>query len=121
MQNIATNYSIKIEILDSNKSQAGDIIKDNKEKDEKNIYVPIADLYSYTITIISMYWREKDVTNCLQSLALSYLYHFLRIADNASILTTHNNYYNLNLLDTNSRNSLIFGISTRITTNIINI
>lgn len=52
MWNIAKNYSIGIEIFDDNESQIGDIKKDEKEKDKKNIDVSIPDSYSYAITMI---------------------------------------------------------------------
>lgn len=50
---------------------------------------------------------------------LSHLHHFLEIADDADMLTTRDNDYDLNLLDTSSMNNLILGVNTGISINIM--
>lgn len=46
-----------MEMLNSDKSQANNIGKNNEKKDEENINVFIADLYSYAIAIMYIYWK----------------------------------------------------------------
>lgn len=118
MRNTAKNHSIEMEMLDGNESQAGNIGEDDEKEDEENIDISIADSYSHAVVMTRMCWREQDVTDYLQSSVLSHLYHFLQIADEQGVLTTRNNYYNLNLLDTSFRNSPILGISIGISANI---
>lgn len=83
-----------MEIFDDNENQVGNIENDGKERDEKDIDIPTIDSYSYAIAIICMYKKKQDATNCLKSLVLSHLYHFLCIADDTGVLTTYDNYYN---------------------------
>lgn len=61
-----------------------------------------------------MYWKEKDALDYLISFILFYLYSFLQIADDRDMLKTYNNYYNLNLLKIDCKNSYVFGINIRI-------
>lgn len=58
MQNAAKNHSIEIEMLNGNKSQAGNIGENDNEKDEKNINIFTADLYFHAIIIMHIRSRE---------------------------------------------------------------
>lgn len=44
-----------MEMFDSNKSQINNIKKDNKKEDKKNIYIPIADSYSFAVAMMYMH------------------------------------------------------------------
>lgn len=65
--------------------------------------MPTADTYSYTVIITQRGWREHDANNCLESSVLSYLHHFLRILDEATMITIRNIGYDLNLFYSDSR------------------
>lgn len=67
------------------------------------------------------YARKKNATNCLEFLISLYLYHFLYIANNANVTINYNNYYNLNLLNTNYKNNFILEFNIKIFANIIDI
>lgn len=49
------NYLIKIKIIDIDNSYTNNIIKNSKQKDEKNIDMLIINLYFYIIIIIYIY------------------------------------------------------------------
>lgn len=55
MQNIAKNYTIKIEIFDYKGINANNKKEDIEEKNKKNIDLSIIDIYSYTVAITHMY------------------------------------------------------------------
>lgn len=43
-----------MKIFDDNEGQAGNIEKNDKEKDKKNIYISLSNSYSYMIAIMHM-------------------------------------------------------------------
>lgn len=96
LRNAARNHLIDIEIYDGNESQVDNIKEDRDEGDKEDIDVSIMDLFSHAVAMIYMYWKEQKIIDCLGSLILFYLYHFLQITDDEGVLTTRNNYYNLN-------------------------
>lgn len=50
-----------------------------------------------------MRWKEQDATDYLESSVLSHLHHSLHILDEATMMTTHDIYDDLNLLHPDSR------------------
>lgn len=81
----------------------------------------MANLYSNMVAMICKYKKEKYIINYLECLMLSYLYHFLHIANDAGVIIAQCIYYNLNLLNSCSINSLELGLKTRIFTNTTNL
>lgn len=55
MRNITKNYLIEIKIFDDNDNQNDNIKNDDEAKDDKNISMPIVDLYSYAIIMICIH------------------------------------------------------------------
>lgn len=105
----------------SNENQFGDNEKDRKKRDKEDINVLTANSYSYAVIMTYIYQKKYDITDCLEFLVLFHLHHFLYNADDISVLTTHNNYYNLNIFDVSSKNSSIFSVNARISINTTNI
>lgn len=60
---------------------------DIEGKNGKTLDLPMGESYSHAGDLTHRYWREKDATDCLKLSMSSYLYHFLLIADDASVLT----------------------------------
>lgn len=47
-----------MKIFDDNEDQAGNIEKDDEEKDKENIYIFFPDSYSHMVAIMHMCWKE---------------------------------------------------------------
>lgn len=90
--------------------------EDIEEKNENNIDLPITNTYSDAVAITYIRWKEQDVINCLESSVLSHLHHFLRISDNAIMVTSCSICYNLNLLHLDFRISQELGVGNKIST-----
>lgn len=88
---------MKANLLSNKNVNSKNEVEDLEVKDKNDIDISTINLYSYAITIVYKYWREKDATNCLESFILFYLYHFLLITDDANV-TNHKIYYSLNIL-----------------------
>lgn len=72
MQNVAKNYIIEIEILNINNSIVDNIEEDIEKRDKRNLDLLTTDLYLYTVVIMHMYWREKDIIDYLKFSVLSH-------------------------------------------------
>lgn len=103
LQNTAKNHTIKTKIFDDKNTNLNNWEEDIEKQEENNIDLPMADTYLYTVTITQMGWREQDANNCLESSVLSHLYHFFRILDKTTMITTCNIGYDLNLFYLDSR------------------
>lgn len=58
MQNIAKNSTIKTDKYNSNITNTNDIKENIEEEDRKNLKLLTADLYSYAIAIMRLYYIE---------------------------------------------------------------
>ena len=121
LQNATKNKTIEPDVFNGNDSNDDNIEEDLEEGDGENLDLPTANSYSHAVAMTRKHWKERDATDCLESSLLSHLHHSLRIADDAGMGTARPFFYDLNLLDSSSANSLELGVRTGISTDTTNI
>lgn len=99
--NIAKKHAMEANLLADEDVNYENDVKDLEVEDKNNIDISTTNSYLHVVIISYKYWIKQNTTDCLESFVLFHLYHFLCIADNASI-ANHRIYYNLNVFKPNS-------------------
>lgn len=76
--------------------------------------------YLHMVAMTYIYQKETNVTDWLEFSILSYLHYSLHIVDDANVVITQHICYNLNLLKSNSTNSLDLSVRTGVSADITN-